>query len=525
MTGSARKMLLSTSLLAVLAMVTLASPAAAAVKLPALFTDHMVIQRDAPIRVWGWASPGEPVTVTLGGREASAKAAADGRWSASFAPLAASGIPVELKAVGSLGSAAVVVRDILVGDIWVCSGQSNMEWTLGQTFTATPEVLRADRPRIRLFHVPWNPSMAPVEDVEAKWDVCTPESASRFSAVGYYFGSEIERTQDVPVGMIMSTWGGTYIEPWTPAAAFALFDETKPLLAAVEPKMAEYREALAKAMPAVDAWAKTAHAALKRGGAVPQVPGLPPHPFDNPQTPTALFNGMIAPLTSFPIRGAIWYQGENNVGDGFAYRTKMEAMIRGWRGAWSQPDLPFYYVQIAPFRYGYEWRIQGGDVRDTEHLPQIWEAQTAALEIPGTGMAVISDITDLDDIHPRNKIEVGRRLALWARAKTYGEAGLVYSGPLFKSMTVEGGAARLTFDHVGGGLIANDAEPLRWFEVAGDDRVFHKAEATIDGATVVVRNPKVPAPKAVRFGWDQAAVPNLANKEGLPASPFRTDRW
>ncbi len=203
----------------------------------------------------------------------------------------------------------------------------------------------------------------------------------------------------------------------------------------------------------------------------------------------------------------------------------MEAMIRGWREVWGIGDFPFYYVQLAPYNYGYDRNMKGSPVRDAERLPLIWEAQRKALSIPNTGMAVVTDIADLTNIHPANKFDVGRRLALWARAKTYGEKDLVYSGPLYKSMTVEGDKVRIAFDHVGGGLISNDTQPLVWFEIAGEDRTFYKAEAEIDGDTVVVRSPRVPAPKAVRFGWHELAVPNLANKEGLPASPFRTDSW
>jgi sialate O-acetylesterase len=234
---------------------------------------------------------------------------------------------------------------------------------------------------------------------------------------------------------------------------------------------------------------------------------------------------MIHPLIPSAIRGAIWYQGENNRNDVLAYERKMEALIRGWREVWRTDDLPFYYVQLAPYYYTYNRDYAGGDIPDFLRLPLIWEAQSNILRLPNTGMVVITDITDLMDIHPRNKRDVGLRLALWARAKTYGEKNLVYSGPLFKSMTVEGDRARISFDHVGGGLLTNDGLPLKWFEIAGDDRMFYRAEAKIDGDFVVVSNPRVASPKAVRFGWHQMAVPNLANKEGLPASPFRTDRW
>jgi sialate O-acetylesterase len=304
--------------------------------------------------------------------------------------------------------------------------------------------------------------------------------------------------------MIASAWGGTLIEPWTPPAGYAAFPELAPILDKHLARFAEYRDKLGKSLPALEPVE---------------------NPWDSPQAPTALYNGMIHALTPFAIRGAIWYQGESNRNDGLLYEKKMEAMIRGWREVWGIGDIPFYYVQLAPYNYGYDRNMKGSPVRDAERLPLIWEAQRNALRIPNTGMAVITDIADLTNIHPTNKVDVGRRLALWARAKTYGEKDLVYSGPLYKSMSIEGGKARIAFDHVGGGLIANDAQPLVWFEIAGEDRTFYKAEAEIVGDAVLVWSPRVTAPMAVRFGWHELAVPNLANKEGLPASPFRTDRW
>jgi len=234
---------------------------------------------------------------------------------------------------------------------------------------------------------------------------------------------------------------------------------------------------------------------------------------------------MVHPLISFPIRGAIWYQGEANRNDGLVYRQKMEALIKGWRQVWKMGDFPFYYVQLAPYNYPYNREGTGGDILDFFRLPLIWEAQTEILKMTNTGMAVITDITNLYDIHPRNKQEVGRRLALWARAHAYGEGNLTYSGPLYLGKQIEGNRIRINFDHTGSGLISLDENPLSWFEIAGEDRAFFKAQAEIDGNTVVVWSPRVDIPVEVRFGWHQLAVPNLANKEGLPASPFRTDRW
>ncbi len=391
----------------------------------------------------------------------------------------------------------------------------------------SPDALRADNPNMRLFFVPKRTADRPQDDVAANWEPSTPETVRTFSAVAYYFGLELHRRLGVPVGLIASAWGGTDIEPWTPPIGFASVADVKPLLEKQAAKYADYRDALAKALPAWEAWIKDSRKALaaKTVLPVPPAPRLPANPYDNPQAPTTLYNGMIHALTPFAIRGAIWYQGENNRNDGLFYEKKMEALIAGWRAVWQLGDFPFYYVQLAPYNYSYNRETPAGDVPDFLRLPLIWEAQRNALRVPNTGMAVTTDITDLYDIHPANKRDVGYRLSLWARANVYGEKTLECSGPLYRSMTVEGSIVRLAFDHAGGGLVTNDGQGLKWFEIAGQDRVFYKAEAEIAGDTVVVWSPRVASPKAVRLGWHQLAVPNLANKEGLPASPFRTDKW
>jgi sialate O-acetylesterase len=499
---------------------------AAAVKLPAVIGDHMVVQQDKPVAVWGWASKGEAVTVRFNGQEKRAVADAAGKWRVAFDPLRAGGGPLELTARGASGP-EIVVKDILVGEVWLASGQSNMEWAMSWLPNPAPEILRAGHPHLRLFLVPKRTAPEPREDVEAQWKICAPDAVRPFSAVAYHFGLELHKKLGVPVGMIVSAWGGTLIEPWTPPAGYSAFPELAPILDKHLARYAEYLDKLGKSLPVIDAWSKDAKKALASKAPLPAEPALDPieNPWDSPQAPTTLYNGMIHALTPFAIRGAIWYQGESNRNDGLLYTKKMEAMIRGWREVWKLGDFPFYYVQLAPYNYGYDRNMKGSPVRDAERLPLIWEAQRKALSIPNTGMAVVTDIATLDDIHPPNKVDVARRLALWARARTYGEKDLVFSGPLYRSMTVESDKARIAFDHVGGGLIANDTQPLVWFEIAGEDRVFYKAEAEIAGDTVLVWSPRVAAPKAVRFGWHELAVPNLANKDGLPASPFRTDNW
>ncbi len=495
----------------------------AAIKLPSVLGDHMVVQRGKPVAVWGWALPGEDIRVKLGGAEATAQADPDGRFAVRLPALQAGG-PFELSVSGSR-SPEILVKDILAGEVWLCSGQSNMEWPLSSVYSPIPEVLRADHPRLRLYSVPKRISAVPLNDIETAWTPCKPETAGPFSAIAYYFGLELLQTLNVPIGLIDSSWGGTNIEPWTPPAGFAAVPSVRPFLAAAERSEAEYRTALLQALPGWQEWIAATKKAAEAKAPLPLKPGLPVNPFDSPQTPTGLYNGMIHALTPFPIRGAIWYQGENNRNDTLGYEPKMEALIKGWREVWKTPDLAFYYVQLAPYYYGYNRDYAGGDVPDFLRLPLIWEAQANILRLPHTGMAVTTDITELMDIHPRNKRDVGHRLALWARAKLYGETGLIHSGPLYKSMAVEGSKVRLRFDHVGGGLTVNDGQPLKWFEIAGEDRTFYRAEAAIEGDTIVVSNHLVAAPKSVRFGWHQMAVPNLINAEGLPASPFRTDRW
>ncbi len=498
--------------------VAAAVPAAAAVRLPHIIGSHMVLQRDVPLPIWGWAEPGEEVTVKLGEGEATAKAAPDGTWQVRLPAMPVGGP----HAMTVVGKNRLELNDILVGEVWICSGQSNMDMGIRAVNNAEKEIADAKYPRIRTAWIPYRTSTTPQDDADTSWMPCTPESIAKrgffnggFTAVGYFFGRELHKELDVPVGLIHVAWGGTKIEPWTPRVGFTLvpgFDEQLKLIDGAD---AKYRQELRKAVADYEAWLPGAKKAVADGKPVTPPPAWPRHLLEDNGQPTSIYNGMIHPLVPFAIRGAIWYQGESNHPDGMAYCDKMKALIAGWRKIWAQGDFPFYYVQIAPFNAIYQ-----GD-----QLPRLWEAQTAALAIPNTGMAVTTDIADLADIHPKNKQDVGRRLALWALARTYGRDKLVYSGPLYKSMNVEGREIRIAFEHTGGGLASRDGKPLTWFEIAGADRKFVKAEAKIDGDTVLVSSEKVAEPVAVRFGWSMAAQPNLMNREGLPASPFRTDRW
>lgn len=481
------------------------------VSLPAVIGSHMVLQRDQALPVWGWASPGEEVRVALGENKAATKADATGRWRVNLAPMQAGG-PFSMTVSGKN---TVELTDILVGEVWLGSGQSNMQWTLTQSAGAEQEIAAANHPQIRLFSVPLVPSGTPALDVVSSWKECSPQTAPAFSAVLYFYGREIQQHLNVPVGLINSSWGGTLIQPWTPPEGFASQPELKAEQELISQQRNAYQQNLLRNVLPLKNWLELAEKNTAAGQEVPDPPMFPNHPLNSNSAPTGLYNGMIHPLVPFAIRGAIWYQGESNNGQGMRYHAMMKGLIQGWRSVWNQGDFPFYFVQLAPYRYG---------VKDTS-LPEIWEAQTATLSVPNTGMAVINDIGNPTDIHPRNKLDVGKRLALWAKAKTYGAKNITYSGPLYDSMTVELDQIEIKFKYAENGLLSRDGKPLTMFTIAGEDRKFVPAVATISKNAVIVKAASVENPVAVRFAWSQTAEPNLTNKEGLPASAFRTDRW
>ncbi len=483
------------------------------VRLPKIFGDHMVLQRDQPIPVWGWADAGESIKVTLGTAEATAIAGEDGTWTTSL-PAQQAGDPRTLTVAGKN---TITLSDVLVGEVWVCSGQSNMEWVVNGCVDAEQERAAADYPMIRHIQIPKRPAGFPQDDVDAQWTVCAPATVGNYTAVGFFFGRHLHQQLNVPIGLIHSSWGGTRIEPWTPPCGFAAVSPLADILTQVQltdPTNAAYRQRLTDYLKSLESWLDKAKTALTTTAPLEPAPIYPQEiqPLTEPQQPTTLYNGMIKPLVPFAIRGAIWYQGESNHTEGMLYCEKMKALIGGWREVWNQGDFPFYYVQIAPFEYG--------DERATV-LPVFWEAQAKALDIPHTGMAVIHDVGDLKDIHPRNKQDVGKRLALIALAKTYGQSSVVYSGPTYKSFTVEGDKLRVQFDNVGGGLVSRDGKPLTWFEIIGEETDFVPATADIDGDSVVLWSPEVKKPVALRFAWHKLAEPNLANQAGLPAVQFR----
>jgi sialate O-acetylesterase len=509
--------------LALLLLVAATTSLRADVRLPRIFGDHLVLQRDTPVPVWGWATPGEEVTVELGGTRLSTAAGVEGRWRVDLPAMPAGG-PFQL--VVSAGN-TITLDDLLVGEVWLCSGQSNMEMGVGVVADGEVEVAGADHPEIRLFELPQTCAGEPRDDVSASWRVCRPDTLGEgnwggFTAVGYFFGRKLHAELGVPIGLVDSAWGGTLIEPWTPPCGFASVPSLERFVVDIEEKNRRYREELPGRLDEIERWIEAMRGSLADGKRLPVSPWWPRHPLESYDQPTGIYNGMIHPLIPFAIRGVIWYQGESNVhtSDRMTYLDKMKALIGGWRELWGRGDFPFYYVQIAPFNY--DWHKPG---IDPEEVPRLWEAQTASLSIPNTGMVVTTDLADLRDIHPARKREVGERLARWALARTYGVEGLVCCGPLYRSATVEGDRMRIELEHTEGGLKTLDGEPPSWFQIAGADRQFIDARAEIDGETVVVWSGDVPEPVAVRFGFHMLAEPNLANGAGLPASPFRTDEW
>ena len=645
-------------LIAVLGLAPLPDPATD-VRMPAIFSDHMVLQRDQPIPVFGSADPGGEVVVMLGEAQAEATADDEGRWQAELPAMEAGG-PYELIVAGA---DTLRFTDVLIGEVWVASGQSNMEWPLSQTDGGEAAIASADRPRIRLFDVAHDVSALPRSDVrEAQgWMAASPETVPGFSAVAYHFGRMLEDSLGVPIGLISTNWGGTRAEAWTsregledfpgfqgqieklraesggdPSASFdSLYARmTADYQAELRDLDAGYTDSTtwadsdvmtsgwatmalptaweAAGLDSLDGvvwfrrtvtlptdWASedltlhlgpvddmdstwvngklvgsTGNWETPRNYAVPaavtqpglntiavrvtdtageggfrgepdslrlergdgamlplaepwhyqvgldlrneEMPSQPPRPQD---FPTVLYNAMLQPLIPYGIRGAIWYQGESNAGRAYQYRSLFAEMIRDWRAQWDQGDFPFLFVQLANFM------APQTDPGEESAWAELREAQAMALDLPNTGMAVIIDIGEADDIHPRNKTDVGERLARWALANTYGRDSLVYSGPLYRAMEQEGREIRLHFDHTGGELTTPEGEPLMGFAIAGPDSSFVQAEAKIEDDTVVVSSPYVENPVAVRYGWANNPEATLYNSAGLPASPFRTDDW
>lgn len=476
------------------------------VTLPGVLGEHMVLQRGLPVHIWGSADPGESVAVEFRGETRNATADDLGRWSVYLRPGEAGG-PLELSIKGRN---TIALKDVLVGDVWVASGQSNMEMRVQGTANAQAEIAAANYPRIRLFQANHKVSDYPLDDIAAHaWALCSPETAAKFSAVAYYFARDIQQKLDVPLGLIESDWGGTPAEAWTSlhslsgdAALMPVFFEWS--------RMNDTRAGVALQRRKLDReWERAAAQAKSAGRTAPERPWQPNE--DNSWMPAGLFNAMIAPLTRFPIRGAIWYQGESNTAAERAplYARLFQTMIRDWRRAWGQGDFPFLFVQLANF-----------ETSPQSMWPEVRDAQRQTLELANTGMAVTIDIGMPKNIHPTNKQDVGLRLALAARAIAYGE-NIEYSGPLYRQAIPEGESMRVWFEHAGGLKIRG--QELKGFEIAGADRKFSPAQARIEGSTVVVSSASVPSPAYVRYGWASNPECSLYNSDDLPASPFRSE--
>ena len=466
------------------------------VRLPTLFSDNMVLQRGKTISVGGWAEDGETITVTFRNQKVSTKAK-NGKWRANLSSLKAGG-PDVFKVTGNN---SIELTNVLVGEVWLCGGQSNMEFALKRSFESEADIAASSNSMLRFFQVPNVKSDKPLDDVKANWTQASPETSADFSAVAYYFGRDLQNKLGVPIGLIQSDWGGSPAEVWMKKEIIENNPRyQKEILEKYKVAKKNHENTLAKIE-------KERTTDPKKKTAAPRAPWKP----------SELYNGMIAPLISYRLKGAIWYQGEANAGRAHQYRTLFPDMIRNWRSDFGQGDFSFLLVQLAPFK-----PIK--DQPDESDWAELREAQlNATKNLPKVSMAVITDVGEERDIHPSKKKPVGERLALAARKIAYGE-DIVSSGPVFKKMKIKGGKAILSFDHVGRGLESREGA-LKGFSICGADKKFVWATAEIDGDNVIVSCPNVTKPVAVRYGWADFPVVNLWNKDGLPASPFRTDNY
>ncbi|HCU36020.1 MAG TPA: sialate O-acetylesterase [Armatimonadetes bacterium] len=493
--------------IAAMAMVCLTPPAAADVTLPKVISDNMVVQRDVRARIWGWADPGEEVTVAIRGQAKTRAADARGSWRILLDPMPAGG-PFEMTVTGKN---RIVVSNVAVGEVWVCSGQSNMAMRVASCLNFEQEKAAADYPMIRSLNGAIVSAAWPENDLgSGAWQVSTADTVGGFSAAGYFFARHLHQQLGVPIGFINVSLGGSAARAWVPAQDLRSDPDFAAWVNDIEAQVAEWNAGGAEYMKAYTAWQKEYNAAKAAGST--DLPKAPAFVRGRPQgLATGLYNGMIAPLRPMKIAGAIWYQGEADAGAPELYQKLFPMLINSWRREFRFDDMPFLFVQLADYDVASPWAF-------------LREAQTKTLSLPNTGMAVITDVGDAKDIHPKDKQTVGYRLALNALAKVYGQ-DVVYSGPMYRDMRIEGSTIRISFDHVHGGLVARDAEAPIGFTIAGEDKQFVEAKAVIDGDTVLVSADGVSNPVAVRYAWASDPECNLYNAEGLPANPFRTDDW
>ena len=500
--------------------------ASAMVSVPNIFSNNMVLQRTMSDPVWGTATPGEKISVQFAGQTATAVTGARGRWMVHLAPMPARAKPGNLIVLGN--KSRIVFHNVLVGEVWLCSGQSNMEYPLHGWFRGghgKEAVAKANYPLIRIINLPSIAASHPRDNfpvanpILGRWNVCTPKTAQSFSAVGYFFGRDLQRKIHVPIGLIQSAWGGTRIEPWLPAMAYKDTPALKSQWLWLKNALAQYpryQQALPAYRHRVKAWLKVSGAQYRAGQRISPPPIPPSDPIaGNKQNPTAIFNGRISPLIPYAIRGVLWYQGENNVGNGSTYYyNHLSALISSWRHLWHEGAMPFLLVQIAPFDYA---QYSGNHLLE----PKIWQAQQwAAQRLPNCAIISTQDANSPNQGHPVNKRPEGYRLSQLALSKVYGFKNIYPYSPMFKSMRIDGHKAIIRFSHIDGGLASRNGKPLNWFEIAGSNHKFFPAKAHIVDNTVVVDSKKVTQPTAVRFAWYDTAMPNLINNAGLPAMPF-----
>jgi len=487
-----------------------ASSVEADVKLPSIFTEHMVLQQGQQNRVWGWADEGEEVTVEICEQTQTAVSNQDGKWMVKLEPLTAGG-PHKLTIKGKN---CIEFTDVLVGEVWICSGQSNMAWTVTRANDPDLEIRTAKYPKIRLISVPQVGTQEPQDDFAGEWQLCSPETVGDFSAVGYFFGRQLHQTLDVPIGLIDNAWGGSACEAWIRRDLLEADEQYKPLMDrwAETEKTFDYEKAMANYKKRLEQWQESGKEPAKR-------PRLPRNPLIGNHRPSNIYNGVLKPTIGYGIRGAIWYQGESNASRAYQYRNLFPLMIQSWRDEWGQGDFSFYWVQLADFR------DEKPEPAESDWA-ELREAQTMTMsKLANAGEAVIIDIGEGRDIHPRNKQDVAKRLARWALACDYG-LQIAYRSPTYKSMENQEGKIVVTFDSVGGGLYTFDVREPIGFAIAGEDRKFVWAKARPVGKDKVeVWSDEIKEPIAVRYAWADNPVCNLQSREGLPVTPFRTDDW
>ncbi len=492
----------SLAVAAILSSALLSSSAVADVSLPNIFSDHMILQRRQPNRVWGKASPGEKVVVSIGDQSHAATAGADGAWQVTLAPLE-TGEPRKLVAKGQ--ASEVSISDVLVGEVWICAGQSNMEFSLSGAYDSDLETAAANRPEIRTINFPNVGSQTPIwSHQNARWIVCTPQSVRAFTAVGYFFARQIHESLGVPVGLVNNSWAGSRAEAWVPRNYFDGKENLLPIVARYDAFAKELAELEAKGQLSPD---EQRHARQLRTDV------------NGDDRPANAYNGIVASHTGYGIRGALWYQGEGNTPRAYQYRELFPLVIESWRKEWGQGDFPFYWVQLP------NYQAEKPAPSDSEWA-ELREAQTLTLaKLPNTGEAVTIDLGDGANLHPPNKRDVGLRLARWALARDYG-FDIAYQSPAYRSMRVDGDKVILTFDHVTGRLRTLTSPIPCGFAIAGKDRKFVWAAATLNrDGTITVSSDKVPSPVAVRYAWADNPACNVYDGAKLPLTPFRTDEW